>query len=216
MLWKETFSNQLCKFCIYTQCVCVGGGGCFMCLFKYSCLCTRHWPVAGSWWAEYRSERRWGPMCGLPRRGPQVNVWHTPHGVYVFSYVSICTIIYVYKCMYMCVYVFMYIMYIYQFVHNIGLSPNHDESSIMYHRSSIYVDFISKRMLLLVYSQFEIVYTRLFIATKKKKKKNVYCGFMGASGGGLGVRPPPFGPRYRLFNIGPKIGPPSWTPLFCL
>ena len=65
--------------------------------------------------------------------------------------------IYVYKCMYMCVYVFMYIMYIYQFVHNIGLSPNHDESSIMYHKSSIYVDFISKRMLLLVYSQFEIV-----------------------------------------------------------
>ena len=78
----------------------------------------------------------------------------------------------IYKCMYMCVYVFMYIMYIYQFVHNIGLSPNHDESSIMYHKSSIYVDFISKRMLLLVYSQFEIVCTRrLFIAIKKIKKK---------------------------------------------
>ena len=77
--------------------------------------------------------------------------------------------------MYMRVYVFMYIMYIYQFVHNIGLSPNHDESSIMYHKSSIYVDFISKRMLLLVYSQFEIVCTRrLFIAIKKKKKKKPY------------------------------------------
>ena len=56
--------------------------------------------------------------------------------------------------MYMHVYI---LMYIYQFVHNIGLPPNHDESSIMYHKSSIYVDFISKRMLLLVYSQFEIV-----------------------------------------------------------
>ena len=99
-------------------------------------------------------------MCGLPRRGPQVNVWHTPHGVYVFSYVSICTIIYVYKCMYMRVYVFMYIMYIYQFVHNIGLSPNHDESSIMYHKSSIYVDFISKRL-----------YTSFIHCNKKNLKK---------------------------------------------
>ena len=34
----------------------------------------------------------------------------------------------------------------------------------------------------------------------------------GGSGGG-GVRPPPFGPRCRLFNIGPKVGPP---PLFLL
>ena len=65
--------------------------------------------------------------------------------------IGVCTCVYI-------VYVFMYVcMYIYQFVHNIGLPPNHDESSIMYHKSSIYVDFISKRMLLLVYSQFEIV-----------------------------------------------------------
>ena len=53
-------------------------------------------------------------------------------------------------CFYVC-------MYVCQFVHYIGLPPNHDESSIMYHKSSIYVDFISNRMLLLVYSQFEIV-----------------------------------------------------------
>ena len=42
-------------------------------------------------------------------------------------------------------------------------------------------------------------------------------------GGGPGGLDPPFVPRYRLFNIGPKIGPPSgppfllvdliWTPL---
>ena len=43
--------------------------------------------------------------------------------------------------------------------------------------------------------------------------------------GGRGSAPPPFwGPRYRLFNIGPKVGPPPgppfllvdlrWTPLF--
>ena len=44
----------------------------------------------------------------------------------------------------------------------------------MYHKSSIYVDFISKRMLLLVYSQFEIVCTRrLFIAIKKIIKNNL-------------------------------------------
>ena len=44
----------------------------------------------------------------------------------------------------------------------------------------------------------------------------------GGGGGGVqGVRPPPFGPRCRLFNIGsPKVGPPlfllvdlRWTPV---
>ena len=68
--------------------------------------------------------------------------------------IGVCTCVYMFVCMYVCMYVY---VYIYQFVHNIGLPPNHDESSIMYHKSSIYVDFISKRMLLLVYSQFEIV-----------------------------------------------------------
>ena len=29
-------------------------------------------------------------------------------------------------------------------------------------------------------------------------------------GGGQGVRTPPFGPRCRLFNIGPKVGPPPF------
>ena len=29
-------------------------------------------------------------------------------------------------------------------------------------------------------------------------------------GGGGGVRTPPFGPRCRLFNIGPKVGPPPF------
>ena len=38
-------------------------------------------------------------------------------------------------------------------------------------------------------------------------------------GGVQGVRTPPFGPRCRLFNIGPKVGPPfllvdlRWTPV---
>ena len=31
-------------------------------------------------------------------------------------------------------------------------------------------------------------------------------------GGGQGVRTPPFGPRCRLFNIGPKVGPPLGPP----
>ena len=31
-------------------------------------------------------------------------------------------------------------------------------------------------------------------------------------GGGGGVRPPPFGPRCRFFNIGPKVGPPLGPP----
>ena len=32
-------------------------------------------------------------------------------------------------------------------------------------------------------------------------------------GGGVqGVRSPPFGPRCRLFNIGPKVGPPLGPP----
>ena len=31
-------------------------------------------------------------------------------------------------------------------------------------------------------------------------------------GGGQGVRPPPFGPRCKLFNIGPKVGPPLGPP----
>ena len=36
-------------------------------------------------------------------------------------------------------------------------------------------------------------------------------------GGGRGVwTPPPFVARCRLSNIGPKIGPPSGPPLFCL
>ena len=30
----------------------------------------------------------------------------------------------------------------------------------------------------------------------------------GGGGGPGGPDPPPFGPRYRLFNIGPKVGPP--------
>ena len=38
---------------------------------------------------------------------------------------------------------------------------------------------------------------------------------MGGSGGGGGLDPPPpFVPRCRLFNIGPKIGPPSDPPFF--
>ena len=38
-------------------------------------------------------------------------------------------------------------------------------------------------------------------------------GRIWIGGGGLD---PPFGPRCRLFNIGPKIGPPPESPLFCL
>ena len=33
-------------------------------------------------------------------------------------------------------------------------------------------------------------------------------------GGGAGGPDPPFVPRCRLFNIGPKIGPPSAPPFF--
>ena len=43
---------------------------------------------------------------------------------------------------------------------------------------------------------------------------------MGGSGGGAGGPDPPFGPRYRLFNIGPKVGPllppPARPPFFLL
>ena len=41
---------------------------------------------------------------------------------------------------------------------------------------------------------------------------------MADPGGGVqGVRtPPPFGPRCRLFNIGPKVGPPLGPPPFLL
>ena len=35
---------------------------------------------------------------------------------------------------------------------------------------------------------------------------------MADPGGGGGQDPPPFVPRCRLFNIGPKIGPPSGPP----
>ena len=43
----------------------------------------------------------------------------------------------------------------------------------------------------------------------------------GSRGGGAGGPDPPFGPRCRLFNIGPKVGPPPpfllvdlrWTPV---
>ena len=34
----------------------------------------------------------------------------------------------------------------------------------------------------------------------------------GPRGGVQGVRTPPFGPRCRLFNIGPKVGPPLGPP----
>ena len=38
---------------------------------------------------------------------------------------------------------------------------------------------------------------------------------MADPGGGIqGVRTPPFVPRCRLFNIGPKIGPPAGPPFF--
>ena len=33
----------------------------------------------------------------------------------------------------------------------------------------------------------------------------------GGGGGVQGVRTPPFGPRCRLFNIGPKVGPPPFV-----
>ena len=36
----------------------------------------------------------------------------------------------------------------------------------------------------------------------------------GGGGGPGGLDPPPFVPRCRLFNIGPKIGPPSGPPFF--
>ena len=43
----------------------------------------------------------------------------------------------------------------------------------------------------------------------------LYSG--GSRGGGVqGVRTPPFGPRCRLFNIGPKVGPPLGPPPFLL
>ena len=32
----------------------------------------------------------------------------------------------------------------------------------------------------------------------------------GGGGGSRGSGPPPFGPRCRLFNIGPKVGPPPF------
>ena len=43
-----------------------------------------------------------------------------------------------------------------------------------------------------------------------------HCSWSDPGGGVQGVRtpPPPCGPRYSLFNIGPKVGPPSWTPFF--
>ena len=41
--------------------------------------------------------------------------------------------------------------------------------------------------------------------------------YMGGSWGRVrGVRTPLFGSRYRLFNIGPKVGPPPGPPLFLL
>ena len=44
--------------------------------------------------------------------------------------------------------------------------------------------------------------------------KSIWC--MGGSSGGQGVRTPLFGPRCRLFKIGPKIGPPPGSPVFSL
>ena len=38
------------------------------------------------------------------------------------------------------------------------------------------------------------------------------CSSRSRGGGVQGVRTPPFVPRCRLFNIGPKIGPPSAPP----
>ena len=35
-------------------------------------------------------------------------------------------------------------------------------------------------------------------------------GGSGGGGGPGGPDPPPFGPRCRLFNIGPKVGPPPF------
>ena len=38
----------------------------------------------------------------------------------------------------------------------------------------------------------------------------IQVGSGGSWGGGGGPDPPPFGPRCRLFNIGPKVGPPPF------
>ena len=51
----------------------------------------------------------------------------------------------------------------------------------------------------------------------RRKCARTYMRFSGGSRGGGGSRgsgPPPFVPRCRLFNIGPKIGPPSGPPFF--
>ena len=40
----------------------------------------------------------------------------------------------------------------------------------------------------------------------------MYMG--GSGGGGRGSGPHLFGPRYRFFNIGPKVGPPPGPPFF--
>ena len=37
------------------------------------------------------------------------------------------------------------------------------------------------------------------------------CPVADPGGGSRGSGPPPFGPRCRLFNIGPKVGPPPFV-----
>ena len=40
----------------------------------------------------------------------------------------------------------------------------------------------------------------------------IYMSVADPGGGSRGSGPPPFGPRCRLFNIGPKVGPPLGPP----